>query len=47
MKDDFHAYVIGKKIYRIYDSGLVEEVEGKSHRSITVWELVTLIDGKK
>lgn len=46
MMDKFHTYVLGDKTYRIYDSGIVKELVDEKERSISVWELVTIIDKK-
>lgn len=46
MMDKFHTYVKDGKMYRIYDSGIVKEIVDGKERSISVWELVTILDKK-
>lgn len=44
MRDNYHTYTLNDKTYRIYDSGIVKEVDGENERSISVWDLVVLLD---
>lgn len=44
MRDNFHTYILGDRTFHIYDSGIVKEVIGEEQRSVSVWDLVVLLD---